>query len=158
MRKYSIGLPETAIGLTLLLAFLCGPSIGGEQGDAGMKAPLAESVDRDYTPNPEAIAVLQQIDRPVEIVLFHGAWCKDCQREVPRFMRILEMVGNPLFHLEDYEVNPQKRDALGKFEEYGIKFVPTIIFLREGKELGRIVERPRLSLEDDFAAIVKGMP
>ena len=108
------------------------------------------------TPVPEAIAALQAVDRPTEIVLFHGAWCKDCQREVPRFMRILEMVNNPQIQLIEYEVNPQKKDALGKFEEYGIQRVPTFIVIRSGRELGRIVERPEKSLEEDLVTILQG--
>jgi hypothetical protein len=71
-------------------------------------------------------------------------------------MRILEVVGNSHFTLTNYEVNRQKQDVLGKFEEYGVKFVPTFIVMRDGRELGRIVEKPQKSLEEDLAAISTG--
>jgi len=112
--------------------------------------------DPEYRPVPEAITALQAVAQPTEIVLFHGTWCKDCQREVPRFMRILEVVNNPHIQLIEYEVNPQKQDALGKFEEYGIQRVPTFIVIQSGRELGRIIERPEKSLEEDLVTILQG--
>jgi thiol-disulfide isomerase/thioredoxin len=117
---------------------------------------LTGKSDPTYQPHPEVVSVLQEVVEDTEIILFHGAWCSDCRREVPRFMRILEVVNNPHFILNDYEVNRQKQDILSKFEEYGIKFVPTFVVMREGRELGRIVEKPQKSLEEDLAAIVAG--
>ncbi|NNK29609.1 MAG: thioredoxin, partial [Flavobacteriaceae bacterium] len=35
-----------------------------------------------------------------------------------------------------------------------IEYVPTIIFLKDGKEAGRIVELPMNSLEQDMEAII----
>jgi len=144
------GRPSCRYAGWLLLALIlsCGIALADQN-------PTKQS-DAEYRPVPEAIVALQAVNRPTEIVLFHGAWCKDCQREVPRFMRILEMVNNPQIQLIEYEVNPQKKDALGKFEEYGIQRVPTFIVIRSGRELGRIVERPEKSLEEDLVTILQG--
>jgi thiol-disulfide isomerase/thioredoxin len=116
---------------------------------------LTRTKDTSYQPVTEALSTLHQVNQTVEIVLFHGAWCPDSQREVPRFMRILELADNHRLHLTEYEVNRQKEDATGRFQEYAIQYVPTFIFISNGKELGRIVESPKKSLEEDFAAIVK---
>jgi len=144
------GMPSCRYARWLLLALIlsCGIALADQN-------PTKQS-DPEYRPVPEAIAALQAVDRPTEIVLFHGAWCKDCQREVPRFMRILELVGNDHLVLTEYEVTPEKKDALGKFEEYGIQRVPTFIVIRSGRELGRIVERPEKSLEEDLVTILQG--
>ena len=63
-------------------------------------------------------------------------------------------MNNPNITVTEYEVNPQKRDALGKFEEYEITLVPTFIVIRNGQELGRVTEKPEKSLEEDLAAVL----
>lgn len=136
----------------LAVLALAAPCRATEAPAAGAYAEPADAAP--YVPDPAVIEKLRGIDRPVTIVVFHGTWCKDCRREIPRFRKILELAANPNFHLVDYEVNPQKQDALGKFEQYGIQRVPTFIFLDGEKELGRIVETPQQSLEADFLAIV----
>lgn len=94
----------------------------------------------------------------IEIVLFLGTWCPDSQLEVPQFYKILDHVNYDLSkmsvvaleRLENTDlVSPQHEE-----EEFNIGFVPTMIFLRDGKELGRITEYPERTLEKDMAAIV----
>ena len=111
-------------------------------------------LDPSYHPDPAAIATLQQVEQPTEIVVFYGAWCTDSHREIPRFLKIIETVDNQDITVTDYDVNRQKQDELGKFEIYGIEFVPTFIVIRNGIELGRIIERPDRSLAEDLAAIM----
>lgn len=141
------------ITLAAALIALCLTSVPSPAGPPA--APDAEPAEAaSYEPDPAAIDGLKRIDRPITIVVFHGTWCKDCQREMPRFRKILDLAANPNFRLVEYEVNPQKKDALGKFEQYGIQRVPTFIFLEGEKELGRIIEKPQQTLEGDFLAIV----
>lgn len=111
-------------------------------------------LDPSYRPDPAAIATLQQVEQPTEIVVFYGAWCTDSHREIPRFLKIIETVDNQNITVTDFGVNRQKQDELGKFEIYGIEFVPTFIVMRNGMELGRIIERPVMSLAEDLAAIM----
>ena len=114
-------------------------------------------MDPSYHPDPAAIATLQQVEQPTEIVVFFGAWCTDSHREIPRFLKIIETVNNQDITVTDYGVNRQKQDELGQFEIYGIEFVPTFIVIRNGIELGRIVERPDRSLAEDLAAIMSSV-
>lgn len=111
-------------------------------------------LDPSYQPDPGAVEVLKQVVQPTEIVLFYGTWCSDSHREIPRFLKIMEMADNRNLTVTEYEVNRQKKDALGRFEMFGVEFVPTFIMMRNGKELGRIVERPEKSLAEDLAAII----
>ena len=111
-------------------------------------------LDPSYQPKPDAVAILKQVTQPTEIVVFYGSWCTDSQREIPRFLKILEMVDNPNLTVTEYEVNRQKKDVLGKFEMFGIEFVPTFIVIRNGRELGRIVEEPYKTLAEDLATIM----
>ena len=49
-----------------------------------------------------------------------------------------------------YNIRPKQDELHG----YEIEYVPTFIFYREDKEIGRIIETPILSLEEDMLAIL----
>lgn len=94
----------------------------------------------------------------VEIVIFLGTWCIDSQRQVPKFVKILEESGYPT---EEIHVVYMTRDKATpqKYEEgLDITNVPTFIFYRNGKEMNRIVEFPIEDLESDMLKILKGEP
>lgn len=86
------------------------------------------------------------IDLKVDI--YFGTWCHDSQIEVPKMLKILSSKSEILARLIalDYE----KNDPLGLAHSKDIKYTPTFIFYRENKEIGRIVEKPTLSLVDDI--------
>jgi len=133
--------------LSTAILFMAATPSNAELEQCGM-------LDPSYRPDPAAIATLQQVEQPTEIVVFYGAWCTDSHREIPRFLKIIATVNNQNIIVTDYGVNRQKQDELGKFEIYGIELVPTFIVIRNGIELGRIIERPDRSLAEDLAAIM----
>jgi len=47
----------------------------------------------------------------------------------------------------------RKREPGGRASEFKIRYTPTAVFLRGGVEVGRIVERPKISLRDDITAM-----
>jgi hypothetical protein len=51
-------------------------------------------------------------------------------------------------------VNREKQGLSDEAEELDIEFVPTIIFYKDGSEIGRIVETPAESLEKDLLKIL----
>lgn len=76
----------------------------------------------------------------LQFVVFGGTWCEDTQFILPRFFRLQEMTGVPDDHITFFGVNRNKK-ALGHIAEaFGIINVPTIIVMKDGKELGRVVE------------------
>ena len=85
----------------------------------------------------------------IEVVTFIGTWCQDSQSEVPRFFKIFDQLSwNPgamrLIMLDRDKKSGQNIED-GKY----IHHVPTFIFLKNGTEIGRIVESPIESLEED---------
>ena len=136
--------------LTVLSTAILFSSVSASKAEIEQCGELEPS----YRPDPAAIETLQQVEQPTEIVVFYGAWCTDSHREIPRFLKIIETVNNQEITVTDYGVNRQKQDELGEFEIYGIEFVPTFIVIRNGIELGRIIERPDRSLAEDLAAIM----
>ena len=116
----------------------------------------------EYQTDDIRISQFQEQLKEHNVLLFMGTWCSDSQREVPRFMKILEKAGFPEDQIKIVAVD--KRDEFYKTspggEEKGlnIEFVPTIIFMKEGKEVNRIVELPENTLEADMETILTGKP
>lgn len=112
----------------------------------------------EYKTDDLRISEFQKALKKFHILLFMGTWCSDSQREVPRILKILEKADFPEDQIKIVALD--KRDEFYKMspggEEWGlaINLIPTIIFLKEGKEAGRIVEIPINSLEEDIEAIV----
>ena len=52
-------------------------------------------------------------------------------------------------------VSREKKGLSNEAEGLDIEFVPTFIFYKDGKEIGRIVETPAESLEKDLLKIVQ---
>jgi len=108
----------------------------------------------NYTPKLDFLETLSDSLNKVQIVVIFGSWCPDSQREVPRFMRILDEINYPLDSLSIICVNRLKTVPDVDLSQYAIEFVPTIIFYRNNQEIGRIVESPKETLEDDMASIL----
>ena len=90
----------------------------------------------------------------IKIKGFMGTWCGDSKRETPRFYKILEQANFDFKNLDLVTVNRSKKTPDNLQEGLDIKKVPTFIFYKDGKEIGRFVERVRESLEKDMLKIV----
>ena len=90
----------------------------------------------------------------VSVLLFFGTWCHDSEREVPRLLKLLETAGLSDEKLTLVGLDYRKRDPEGRAVQFGIRYTPTAIILREGVEAGRIVERPKTSLREEIIGIL----
>lgn len=86
--------------------------------------------------------------------IFLGSWCDDSRREVPRMIKILNYAGFDTNYIKLIFVNHAKQSP--EHEEVGknITNVPTFILYDHRKEIGRIIESPKLSLEKDLLSIL----
>lgn len=111
---------------------------------------------QSYQPDATALKTIKENINDYEILMFMGTWCADSQREVPKFYKLLDLSD---FNMDNLEVRAVRRDKTlpndGQ-KEYDIVYVPTIIFLKDGEEVGRFVEYPQEELENDIAKIVSG--
>jgi len=111
-----------------------------------------------YTVNADVLAGREAALKKMDVQIFMGTWCSDSQREVPRFYKILDQLGISEKRVSIIAVDdhPDRRKTSPGGEEKGknIEYVPTFIFLRDGMELGRIVESPQSSLEADIAGFL----
>lgn len=83
-----------------------------------------------------------------------GSWCPDSHREVPRFMKIMDIIGFPSEKITFIGTDIEKLSPVGGFEELDIQRVPTFIFYIDNLEAGRIIEVPTTSLEEDIVNIL----
>jgi len=110
----------------------------------------------DFNPSSEAMETIKKNISDYEIIAFMGTWCPDSRRETPKVFKILEEAGYDMSKLTFYGVNRQKTTTDNIEKEFDLNRVPTVIFLKDGKEVNRFVEYPRESIEEDFAKIVSG--
>lgn len=123
-----------------------------------LKEPFVSwySVNYDeYTPDPEIIAQIKPLWKGVTIKAFMGSWCRDSKREVPRFYKVLEQSGFKMKNLTFVGVNRQMKSPENQQEGLNIQRVPTFIFYKNGKEIGRYVEYPVDFLEKDILKILQ---
>lgn len=111
------------------------------------KDPLAMK----YVPDPEWMDSLQTCDTTdVRIVL--GSYCPDSRKWVGRFFNLQNSM--PVRLTELVLVDTTKKDERGFCEQNGVKKIPTFFFYRDGKEIGRIVEKPKGKLEKQLFGIM----
>lgn len=109
----------------------------------------------EYKPQPEIMTKLNaagKSDLTVTIVM--GTWCPDSRREVPRFMKILNLWEFPGENITFIGVDNEKLSPVGGFEQLDIQRVPTFILMKNKVEKGRIIENPVTSLEQDLLDIL----
>jgi len=107
-----------------------------------------------YIPNEDILDSLKTIpyDYTLQIVL--GTWCRDSRREVPRFIKLLNSMNFPLEQISIIGVNRVKVCPEAGVKEGYIDYVPTFIIFKGDEELGRIIEHPVYSLEDDLYSLL----
>ena len=112
----------------------------------------------DYQLKTDAINKLLEINKEdVSIKIVMGTWCPDSRREVPRFMRVLDVWQFPLTKLTFIGVDDAKQSPVGEYVKLDILRVPTFIIYKNNIEAGRIIENPVTSLEQDLVNILTGV-
>ncbi|WP_436515475.1 hypothetical protein [Ekhidna sp. To15] len=133
-------------------------------GEVSLKRLSEAPFDEWYKKNYDEYQIdMREMDlsKADSITLFMGTWCGDSKREVPRFVKILEAANYDLSKLkivclntgfQNYKQAPEREER-----DMDIHRVPTFIFHDQGGgEIGRIVEEPVASLEEDINTILGG--
>jgi len=113
--------------------------------------------EKNYTPDINMFMPGDNSLNEVDITIVMGSWCPDSQREVPRMIKVLEALDYPLEMVKIIAVNRWKKVPDTDISELDIKYVPTFILYKDGKEVGRIVEMPKQSLEVDIVNIINNL-
>lgn len=108
-----------------------------------------------YIPDSSAIKILKE-NRSIlpDIFVVLGTWCGDSREHVPHFYKIIDLSGYPEEKIFAVGVDRLKKGGDFCLADFNINLVPTFILSRKGGELGRIVETPEISLEQDMVNFI----
>lgn len=117
--------------------------------------PEWQELVASYTPKPEIIEKLKSLNKEIQVEIFMGCWCPDCRQHVSAYFKIMEMADNP-FISTSYIGIPREREARKEFiQGKNIVRIPTFIVYFQNQEIGRIIETPAKSVEEDLIDIIE---
>lgn len=106
-------------------------------------------------PNADAVTILQKQATNISFIVFGGTWCEDTQQLLPVFYRWVDAAGFDNKKIQLWGVDRNKQTTNKEHEKYQIKNVPTFIVLKNGQEIGRVVEYGLTGVVDkELAAII----
>ena len=109
-----------------------------------------------YVPDGVLLESLKnKMSGPLKIAVYFGFWCGDSENNVPKVLKILDSLPAPGLKTEFFSVE-RKANKDQKYYVDGLKIerIPTFIFFRDGRELGRIVENPKTEILEDILMIL----
>jgi hypothetical protein len=133
-------------------------------------------------PDPAAIHDLAAVPPGAEVTVLLGTWCGDSRRELSRLWRAFDalesgaapgsaaggaagsaagapagaVAGSLPFAVRYIAVDERKREPAAAVADLGLRYLPTIIVRRDGREVGRIVEVSPHGVETDLLALLSG--
>ena len=108
-----------------------------------------------YDKYQPSIKELRQINfNEIKIKIFMGTWCHDSKREIPRLIKILDNLKFDQSNVEIIGLTKEKKGYFNDYSRYNITNTPTIIFYKNKKEVGRIIEKPKETLESNMLSIL----
>ena len=108
----------------------------------------------DYSPKPDAVQAIHNFAGTAEIKVVFGDWCSDSKKHIPAFLKTLEAADNKNLPILYLNVDRHIKEPAELLTGLNITHVPTIIVSVGGQEIGRIVETPKSSVEQDLADIL----
>jgi cyclophilin family peptidyl-prolyl cis-trans isomerase/HEAT repeat protein len=120
--------------------------------------PEYEQRKRDYAPDVSVVEMIASAVQPADrLEVFSGTWCPDSQRELPKLLKIDEILRQKFSReipTTYVAVDRSKTKPEALIAGKKIAKIPTVIYYRGNQELGRIEERPTGLFEDDLLVIV----
>ncbi|MEI6950442.1 thioredoxin family protein [Paraflavisolibacter sp. H34] len=110
----------------------------------------------DYKPYAAALQNIKKNKDSVDYIVFGGTWCHDTHFVLPRFFSLLDSAGVAPSHITFFAVDESKKANNNLPQAFNITNVPTIIVLKRGKEVGRVIEYGKQGMFDkELGEIVK---
>jgi len=90
----------------------------------------------------------------IQLVIFLGTWCEDSQVIIPKLFPFFDAAGFSNDRVTLIGVDRNKKSISHIADAFNIINVPTVIVMKEGRELGRVVEYGRFGIvEKELAEI-----
>lgn len=110
----------------------------------------------NYTPDASIVKAFAKAKDSISFIIFGGTWCEDTQFILPKFFKIQEQSGIADSSITFFGVDRDKKTLGNIADAFHITNVPTIIIMKDGKELGRVVEYGKTGKwDEELAAIVE---
>ncbi len=103
---------------------------------------------KGYTPNSSAVESLREFKDSIQLLVFMGTWCDDSHFIIPKFFALTDASGFPQDRITLIGVDRQKKTLGHLTDALNIRNVPTIMVMKNGKELGRVVEYGKFGMFD----------
>ena len=101
-----------------------------------------------YSPLTGAVDALRKNKDSIELVVFMGTWCDDSHFVIPKMYKLAEVSGFDNKKITLIGTDRYKKTISHLSEAMNIINVPTIIVMKKGKELGRVVEYGKYGIYD----------
>ncbi|MAZ93624.1 MAG: thioredoxin family protein [Bacteroidales bacterium] len=123
--------------------------------EKGVYGAYFESQYDIYKPTSAYVSKISDKIDEYEITIVMGTWCIDSKREVPHFYKVINEAGYNDKRVKVIAVNKKKEAILVDIDDLNIERVPTMIVYKDNKEVGRIIESPKKSHEQDLWKIIR---
>lgn len=111
---------------------------------------------KGYTPEATALQALKGAKDSINIIAFGGTWCGDTKVILPKFYTLLDAAGYSQDRVTLLGVDRSKKTIQHLSEAFGITNVPTLIVMKGGREVGRVVEYGKYGMFDkELGEIIK---
>jgi thiol-disulfide isomerase/thioredoxin len=128
-------------------------------GDSSFTSWYTESLRIYPHPDSAAVNALKNNKDKISFIIFGGTWCDDTHFILPKFYKIQEVAGFPENRITLFAVNRTKKTTGNIAQAMNITNVPTIIVMKDGKEVGRVVEYGKTGKwEEELAGIINRYP
>ena len=115
----------------------------------------AEMYYNIYKTDNELARTIKENSKGISVKVVFGSWCGDSKINVPAFQKIVDASDFDKTKVEYIAVDRKKEGGSVDVSKLDVKYVPTFIFYRNNKEIGRIVEYPKSeTIEQDWVEIV----
>lgn len=98
---------------------------------------------KNYTlgkPDASAVSAFKQHANDFQMIIFGGTWCPDTQNLLPQFYRLADATGYSDSSITLIGVDHNKTTLDNLHTTFHLINVPTFIVMKNGKEVGRVVE------------------
>ena len=110
-----------------------------------------------YGPDQSVLEQLRPLLAGLEVTIVLGTWCGDSLSEVPRFLKVFDLLEIPENDITIIAVDQSKSIPEEIIEKFQIEKVPTFIVSKSGLEQGRIVETPIETFEKDLLYLLNNL-
>lgn len=87
-----------------------------------------------------AVKAFKENASKFKMIVFFGTWCEDSQNLLPVFYRLVDKSSYPEEDITLIGVKRDKTTLDDLQKKFDVKDVPTFIVMKDGKEVGRVVE------------------